>query len=266
MVNGMWGYEGRQVVVTGAASGMGLACTEILHGLGAEVVALDLVKPDAPVARFIATDMRDPRTIDAAVAAIDGPVHALFNVVGIPPIRSGTEVMTINFLGPRHLTEGIIPKMTDGGAIACVATILVGLDQGMPRVRELLAIDDFDAAVAWCDAHPEVVVEGYMFSKHCISGYTLVRSTDLVHQGIRINCIGPTTTDTPFLRGLAEVMPVEAADQFVTIMGRRSLAEEQAYPLVFLNSAMASYVNGAVIPTDGGFTAALTTGRLAMPG
>jgi NAD(P)-dependent dehydrogenase (short-subunit alcohol dehydrogenase family) len=260
-----WGYQGKRVVVTGAASGMGLACTKILDGLGASVIALDLVRPETAVSTFVETDMADPASIEAAAGAIDAPVNAVFNVVGIPPVRPGVQVMTVNFIGPRHLTELLLPKMPAGSAIACVATILVGLDQAMASVRDVLAISGFDDTVAWAEAHPDVVAEGYLFSKQCVCGYTLHRAPELISRGIRINTIGPSTTDTPFIGKLAEVMSPEAADQATTVIGRRSTAEEQAYPLVFLNSAMASYMTGAVIPNDGGYTAALATGQLAEP-
>jgi NAD(P)-dependent dehydrogenase (short-subunit alcohol dehydrogenase family) len=265
MNNDTWGYDGKHVVVTGAASGMGLACAKILGDLGAAVIALDLVRPEASVSAFIETNVADPASIEAAAGAIDAPVHALFNVVGIPPVRSGVEVMTVNFIGPRHLTELLLPKMAAGSAIASVATILVGLDQAMANVRDVLAIRGFDDTVAWAEAHPDAVAEGYMFSKQCVCGYTLYQAPQLISRGIRINTIGPSTTDTPFIDKLAEVMDPAAADQATTVIGRRSTAEEQAYPLVFLNSAMASYMTGAVIPNDGGYTAALGTAQLAEP-
>ena len=94
----LWGYQNKRVVVTGAASGMGLACVDLLNRLGADVIALDLEKPVPPVAQFVEVDMRDPRSIDSASAAIDPPAHALFNVVGIPPIRPGVEVRGASLL------------------------------------------------------------------------------------------------------------------------------------------------------------------------
>ena len=247
----LWGYQNKRVVVTGAASGMGLACVDLLNRLGADVIALDLEKPVPPVAQFVEVDMRDPRSIDSASAAIDPPVHALFNVVGIPPIRPGVEVFTINFIGPRHLTERIVPKMTEGGAIANVATILVGLEEAMPAVRQVLAIEGFDGLLTWAEANTDKVADGYMFSKQCFCGYTLQQAPQLVKNGIRINIIGPSTTDTPFLDKLHAVMP-GIADRATTVSGRRSTPEEQASVLVFLNSAMPTYMTGAVIANDGG--------------
>jgi NAD(P)-dependent dehydrogenase (short-subunit alcohol dehydrogenase family) len=259
-----WGYEGARVVVTGAASGMGLACVRMLAELGADITALDLIEPDAPVARFIEVDLSRRAAIDAAVAAIDGPVHALFNVAGVPPTRDPVEVFTINFVGPRHLTESLVLKMNQGRAIANVATILVGLDETRHVVAEVLAIDGFEDLVKWAEAHRDVVADGYMFLKQCFCGYTVHRAPQLIPKNIRINIIGPSTTDTPFVDVLHAALP-GIGDQSIGAIGGRSTPEEQAAVLIFLNSAMPSYMTGAVIPNDGGFTAGFTTGQWEPP-
>src|SRR5690349_9013344 len=78
------GYQGKQVVVTGAASGMGQATAAILVDLGARVVSIDVKPTDVAVAEHLEVDLRDPRAIDRAVASIDGSVHAVFSVAGLP--------------------------------------------------------------------------------------------------------------------------------------------------------------------------------------
>ena len=76
-------YQGKRVVITGAYSGVGAAAVELLSSLGAsDIVALDIKRPGGSITRFIETNMADAAAIDAAVAAIDGPVHALFNNAG----------------------------------------------------------------------------------------------------------------------------------------------------------------------------------------
>ena len=66
-------------------------------------------------------------------------------------------------------------------------------------VNELLETPDLASGRAWCEAHPDIVNEGYSFSKECIVVYTMRQSPRLIARGIRINCIspGPTTTATP---------------------------------------------------------------------
>ena len=93
------GYEGKRVIVSGAASGMGAATTELLVELGAEVHAIDIKKPDITgLASFTETDLREPEQIEAAVAKIGKVVDALFNCAGLPehvlePRRDARELL-----------------------------------------------------------------------------------------------------------------------------------------------------------------------------
>jgi NAD(P)-dependent dehydrogenase (short-subunit alcohol dehydrogenase family) len=77
-------YDGKTVVVTGAATGVGAALIELLAELGAaSVTVLDIKEPSGPHDRFLQTDLSDPAAVDAAIAAIDGPVDVLFNNAGV---------------------------------------------------------------------------------------------------------------------------------------------------------------------------------------
>src|SRR5919204_3482000 len=111
-IDDLWRYDGRRAVVTGCASGIGEHVARQLTDLGADVVGLDKRRPAFELNRFHEVDLADPVSIDRAVASIEGPVDALFNVAGVssgigdPPL-----VVTINFLGLRQLTEGLIDKM-----------------------------------------------------------------------------------------------------------------------------------------------------------
>ena len=79
------GYEGKRVIVTGAASGMGGATARVLVDLGAEVHTIDIKKPDvAGLASFSECDLRDPEQIDSAVDRIGRVVNMLFNCAGLP--------------------------------------------------------------------------------------------------------------------------------------------------------------------------------------
>jgi NAD(P)-dependent dehydrogenase (short-subunit alcohol dehydrogenase family) len=107
------GYRGRKVVVTGAASGMGAAAARLLVELGAEAVGLDVKPTDVAVASFQLVDLRDRVSIDAAVDAIDSGVESVFSVAGLPGAPfSDVDTMLVNFVGPRHLIESIVPTMT----------------------------------------------------------------------------------------------------------------------------------------------------------
>lgn len=263
MPDSVWTYERRRVIVTGAASGMGEATARAVLGLGGEVHALDLDEPAVAVTAFHRADLRDPRALERAVEAVGPPVHALFNCAGLPNTFPATDVMLVNFAGLRFLTERVIAQMPPGSAIASVSSVAgLGWMQEMGAVTEVLAAPGFEGVRRWCDANPGVIKEGYAFSKMCIIVYTMQRSPALAAQGIRINCTCPGPTDTPMMPHFEMAMGKDYMDKFPKPLGRNAQPDEQAWPLVFLNSQAASYITGTALFCDGGFTGALLTGQV----
>ncbi len=264
---GLFSYEGKRVLVTGAASGMGEATAAVLGTLGAEVHTLDIRNPTVANAAFYETDLRDPSSIDAAVAALtaDGPIDRLFNCAGIPQTFPHVEVMLVNFLGLRHLTDALLPHIVDGGAIASISSGAgIGWMQNMALVMELLAIPDFGGAHVWCENNVDRIGSGYAFSKECIIVWTQMRSMALAQERhIRINCIAPGPTDTGMMPAIAQDMGQEYMDAFPKpLFGRNATAAEQAWPLVALNSDALSVVSGTVLYTDQAFAGGLFTGQV----
>src|SRR5262245_25858356 len=112
-----WRYDGRRVVVTGCASGIGASVARQLTELGAEVVGLDLRRPALQLKEFHEIDLSDRKSIDHAAASIGGQVDALFNIAGVSSgIGDPLRVVTINFLGTRQFTETLVPTMPPGSA------------------------------------------------------------------------------------------------------------------------------------------------------
>ncbi len=257
-------YEGKRVIVTGAASGMGAATARILVELGAEVHAIDINKPDVSgIASFTECDLRDPAQIDDAVRKIGKIVNALFNCAGLPNTFPNLDVMLVNFCGLRHVTEAAIPNMIEGSAVASIAsTAGIGWLQNMTTLSALLRTPDFATARAWCEQHPTELANAYGLSKEAINAYTALRSFTLAQQGIRINCINPGPTDTPMMPEFEKAVGKKYMDEFPVPLGRHALAEEQAWPLVFLNSPRASFLTGHQLDVDGGFKGALFTGQI----
>ncbi|MHB8669182.1 MAG: coniferyl-alcohol dehydrogenase [Acidimicrobiales bacterium] len=259
-------YDGRRVVVTGAASGMGEATARALVELGAEVHGLDVNQvPLEGIARSVQVDLRDPFSIESALEAVGGPIHALFSVAGLPgPPFSDIDTMKVNFIGARHLVETAIERelMPPGSAVACVSSFAgMGWEQNMGTLAELLRTEHFDDAVKWCEEHQFV---GYAPSKQALNAYTAWRNVELLKHGVRLNTIGPGVTDTAMSPHFVSQMGQEFMDSFPKPMGRTSHAEEQAYPLVFLNSDAASYLSGVVMYTDGGLYGGLVTGAVSF--
>src|SRR5437868_1626581 len=145
---------------------MGAACASILTDLGAEVHAIDVKGRDAAAAVFHRCDLADPAQIDGTVARIGGLVDAVFNCAGLPTTAPGQQVMKVNFLGHRHLTEALVPSMA-GGAVAFVSSVAgMGWLQNAGNVMALVRTADFEAGRRWCEEHAEVVgPNGYRFSK-----------------------------------------------------------------------------------------------------
>ena len=258
------GYEGKRVIVTGAASGMGAATARILVELGAEVHTIDINKPDQTgLASFTECDLRDPSQIDRAVDRIGAVVNMLFNCAGLPNTFSELDVMLVNFCGLRHLTERVVPNLTADGAIASIAsTAGIGWLQNMATLGPLLSTPDFEAAKQWCVENPVPLANAYGLSKEAINAYTAFRSFPLAQQGIRINCLNPGPTDTPMMPEFEKAVGKAYMDNFPVPIGRHAVADEQAWPLVFLNSPRASFVTGVQLDADGGFKGGLFTGQI----
>jgi NAD(P)-dependent dehydrogenase (short-subunit alcohol dehydrogenase family) len=258
------GYRDAAVIVSGAASGMGAATAQILVDLGARVTAIDIKPTEVPVARFAEVDLRDRAAIDDFVASVDGPVNNLFSCAGLPgPPFSELDTMLVNWVGARHLAEGIVPKMPAGSAISAISSsAAVGWQNQMATLGELLATKSFEEAVDWLTSHEESWSwSGYLFSKWVVDAWVGYWYPDLASKGIRINCINPGPTDTAMMPAFHDFATKELVDQSIGPIGRYATAEEQAWPLVMLGSPRASYIAGEVLAVDGGFDGARSTGR-----
>lgn len=259
------GYKGKRVIVTGCFSGMGEATAKMLIDLGAEVHGLDFKESALPLASFNNADLRDAGSIEAGVAAIGGKVDALFNCAGLPQSFPPLDVMKVNFIGTRHLTEMVLPLMGAGGAIASIAsTGGLGWSRRIATSMELIATKGFAAAVDWCDANMDTVAEGYAFSKENVIVWTQYMGAHLIKKGIRINCTLPSPTQTPMMATFVAASGKDVIDAAAQPMGRYSTPEEQAAGLVLLNSNLASIVNGVVFPVDGGFMGGVATGQVDL--
>src|SRR6476660_8078072 len=255
-IDELWRFDGRRVVVTGCASGIGAHVARQLADLGAEVIGLDIRPPAVQIGEFIPLDLSDPASIEGAATSIGGQVDALFNIAGVSSgIGDPLRVVTINFLGTRQLTEALVPTMPPGSAIANVSSLAASAYRENSGVTAgLLDTVTMAEGVEWCQRNPEALADGggYRRSKEAIILYGLANVAVLGAKGIRINCTAPGVTDTPILDQLRSAYGQEFLDAFRTPLGRVSEPSEQAAVLVFLNSKAASYITGQVIWVDGG--------------
>ena len=254
-------YDGKRAVIVGGATGMGAAAAALLAELGAELVVLDVQDVTYDVSKSVRVDLRSQASIDAALDEVDGPIDALFSCAGIA--TDGVPLMQVNFLGHRHFIETAVARgyMPEGSAIAGIASIGgLGWDRSTKLIRDFLETDDFDAGTEWIEAHPELA--NYMFSKQALIAYCAWRAPALLRQGIRINCIAPGPTMTPLMD--ATQMWQDFETDYRQVMGvGGATAEQQAAPLVFLNSDAASFVSGTVLNVDAGYVGGGTMGSIS---
>lgn len=260
-------YENKRVVVTGAASGMGKAAARMLLDRGAEVIALD-INP-ATDGHFIRVDLSDRASIDAVVAEICTPVHALFSSAGLPhgPGIDPMKVFGVNFIGMRYLTEKLLGMMEPASAAVTVSSVAgLGWQQSHELLKELMETD-WDGAVEWAQAHPDFVSAKncYTASKQAATYYTMYKCRAFTDHGMRINTVSPG----PTLTGMTAVFNATNSEAYMTnlraALVRDGTPEDQANAMLFLNDGdLASYVNGTNLYVDNGMSSRRLVGQFEI--
>lgn len=262
-------YSDKRIVVTGAFSGVGAALLEVLRELSVgEVIALDIKRPEGPIDSFIETNMGNAEAVTAAAAAIEGPIDVLFNNAGIAATRPVADVMAVNWFGLRQLSESLLPQIKEGGAIVNTASIAGGQwPNHLPEVLECIAIEDRREALAWCDAHGEIVGDGYAFSKECVQVYTMKSAKQTLASNVRTNSVCPAPIDTPLLPEFNQTMTEKTMSWTIDQCGGKiATPMDIAMTLAFLGSDASRYVNGVNLNVDSGFSAFMTTGQVDFSG
>jgi len=253
-------YDGKRVVVVGAATGMGNAAARLVQDAGAaELIALDIAAVDIAGATTGTINLADRASIEAAAAAVEGPIHALLSCSGVADGTPGIE--KINFLGHRLFIELLIDsgKLGKGATIGLISSA-AGLgwdtDEHLAILKEYLAIEDFDAASEWALANGK---GDYQWSKRAVNAYVATQAYPMLKRGIRINAILPGPTNTPLAQANADTWLTFGADYREDLGIEASTPEEQAYPLVFLCSDAGRSISGQTVISDAGlFASGLT--------
>ncbi|CUU56257.1 NAD(P)-dependent dehydrogenase, short-chain alcohol dehydrogenase family [Parafrankia irregularis] len=250
-------FDGKRVVVVGGATGMGAATAELALSAGAEVVVLDYAPVKLEGVQAIQVNLAEAASIDAALAQIDGPIHALVSAAGVADGTPGIE--RINFIGHRYLIDKVIAsgQLGAGSAIGFISSAAgLGWEANLESLKEFIAITDFDEATKWAVENNKA---DYMNTKQAVCAYVATQAMPLLKKGIRINAICPGPTDTPLAQENKEMWLGFGADYRAEVGIEAATSLEQAYPLLFLVSSGASAINGITLVTDAGyFSAGLT--------
>jgi NAD(P)-dependent dehydrogenase (short-subunit alcohol dehydrogenase family) len=249
--------EGKRIVVTGSASGIGEATVALLRAQGATVVGFDRTERTDNVDEFHHIELTDfeagNSSIRAAVEGFEGPAHGLCNIAGLPPRGDDAAlVLTVNFFALRRFTETIMPKLSDGASIVNMASLAgFGWQQAIETVKACLALDDDADREAFCAANDIGHPRSYFFSKECVITWTKQNCMKWQDRGIRMNSVSPGPVESPIFDDFISAFG-EKAKSDTERVGRPGTPEEVAPAVAFLMDDASAWINGANIPTDGG--------------
>jgi len=237
--------DGLRALVTGGASGIGLATARRLTELGARVAVLDLAE-EAPEGLLLCrADVTDDDGVRAAVAqAVSGlgGLDVLVNNAGIGA-QGGVgdnndeewhRVYDVNVVGMVRVARAALPALRESSAAAIVNTSSIAATAGLPD-RVL-----------------------YSATKGAVLSMTLAMAADLLREGIRVNAVNPGTADTPWIGRLLERTDDPAAERAALEArqphGRLVSPEEVAGAIAYLASPASGSTTGTWIAVDGGMS------------
>lgn len=247
----------QRIVVTGAASGIGLALADRLLAAGFDVVGIDRDPCPERITASFQVDLSDTDSVRSAANSIEGPLHGVANVAGVPGSMPAEIVLAVNLLGARVLTEALLPKLVAGGVVVNVASVAAHRNTLDPTaLAELLKIDHAADVAAWLIRNPLSGPEAYDSSKAAMVQWTGELAAHLLARRVRAVSVSPGPVDTPILEDFRATMGAERLDQSAALVGRHGTADEVAAVAAFLLGPDASWVNGIDIPVEGGLFAA----------
>lgn len=248
--------NGKVAIVTGAAMGMGEATARVFAAAGAQVLVSDVnqeagqatveqIEREGGTASFCRTDVSKAADAEAMVATAVERYGRLDCAVNNAAVTPDTHPIA-------ELDEdewNLIPAVDLKGVALCLKY----------EVAQMLSQGDGGAIVniGSVSAHrPQPANAAYVGAKHGVLGLTKVASLENAPQGIRVNTVCPGAIDTPMIRGALQTVGLTEAEfaPVLSLFGRFGRPEEVAQASLWLCSDAASYVTGAILNVDAGYT------------
>jgi NAD(P)-dependent dehydrogenase (short-subunit alcohol dehydrogenase family) len=249
--------DGKVVVITGAAGGIGREAALLFAGEGARICVADVVEEageqtaaECGEAFFFKVDVADPGSVEAmyrATAERYGGIDVLYNNAGIMPAEDSSILET-----ETDAWQRVQDVNTKGVYLCCKYGIPYLLERGGGSVINVASF------VALAGAATSQI--SYTASKGAVLSMSRELAVEFARRGVRVNALCPGPVETPLLMRLLNETAGALERRLVHLpMGRLAQAKEIAYGALFLASDESSYVNGSTFLVDGGLTAAYVT-------